>query len=468
MKKGFLIMLIAFSAISVFGQGNRQHEKLKISANGHYLIHDDGTPFFWLGDTGWEIFHRLRLDEIKTYLDNRQKIGFNVIQAVLLPSDLRDTNQYGEVSVLNSNPATPNDKYFQLVDSTLKLVSSRKMYLGLLLTWGDNVINKINGQYVFNTENAYQYGLWLGKRYKGYNNIIWILGGDCYPKNENDDWIPVWREMARGLMDGTGNNAFITYHPKGGCSSSELLHNENWLNMNMVQSSHGEHDMPIWTYIQKDRTLLPAKPVLDAEPNYEDHPVNPWPEWNPQNGYFRDYDVRKQTYRSVFAGACGVTYGHHSVWQFWSPGVEKINYADRYWTDALDRPGAFQVGYLKKLIESRPQLNRIPDQSIILKGQGIKGEYICAFRDSTGSYEMIYIPTGKTITVNTSLINSDKLNVWWFNPRSAESIRIGVIANKAAIDFTTPGSGSENDWVLVIDNAKSNYKILNPKKQANK
>lgn len=116
--------------------------------------------------------------------------------------------------------------------------------------------------------------------------------------------------------------------------------------------------------------MLPHKPTLDAEPNYEDHPVNPWPTWNPENGYYRDYDVRKQTYRSVFAGACGVTYGHHSVWQFYSPREEKINYPDRYWTEAMDRPGAVQVGYLKMLIDSRPQLEY--QTSLLLKKNKVK------------------------------------------------------------------------------------------------
>jgi len=265
--------------------------------------------------------------------------------------------------------------------------------------------------------------------------------------------------MAKGILEGTENKALITYHPSGGdFSTSQYIHSENWLNLNMIQSGHGSgHDVPIWNLVKRDWDLMPSKPVLDAEPNYEDHPVNPWPKWNPANGYFRDYDVRKQTYRSVFAGACGVTYGHHSVWQFWSPREDKVNYADRYWTEAIDRPGAFQVGYLKKLIESRPFLNRVPDQTIIAGGQGETGEYSVAFRDGAGSYMMIYIPFGKTISINTSIIKSMKLNGWWVNPRTAEVTGAGLIKNGIKIDFTTPTPGINNDWVLVIDNPESKY-----------
>jgi hypothetical protein len=464
MRKGILILLLSFAVISGFGQNNWQHGRLNVSRNGHYLSYTDGTPFFWLGDTGWELFHRLKLEEIANYLDNRHQKGFNVIQAAILAEfdGLRKPNQYGEVPLKNMDPTTPNEKYFQLVDTVVKLASSKGIYMGLLPTWGDKVTQLWGeGPVVFNPENAYVYGLWLGRRYKDYKNIIWIFGGDRPPMKDSCDWRPVWRNMARGIMEGTNNQALITYHPWGGdMSTSQYIHQEAWLDLNMIQSGHGGgHDVPIWDLVQRDFNLKPTKPTLDAEPNYEDHPVNPWPKWNPENGYYRDYDVRKQTYRSVFAGACGVTYGHHSVWQFWSPREEKVNYADRYWTEAINRPGAFQVGYLKLLIESRPQLNRVPDQTLIVKGQGEKGEHICAFRDSIGSYEMIYIPAGKAITVNTSCIHSKQLNAWWFNPRTAESIVIGKMANKSTMDFTTPTIGFENDWVLIIDNAKKSYGI---------
>jgi len=187
------------------------------------------------------------------------------------------------------------------------------------------------------------------------------------------------------------------------------------------------------------------------EPNYEDHPVNPWPKWDPANGYFRDYDVRKQTYRSVFAGACGVTYGHHAVWQFWSPREEKINYADRYWTEAIDRPGAFQVGYLKKLIESRSVKDRIPDQSIIAEGQGEKGEYATAFRDDGNKYCMIYLPVGKKFKVNLSFMQVAEIRATWFNPRTGKFEKPISLKNEILMNFTTPTLGVENDWVLVID-----------------
>jgi Protein of unknown function (DUF4038)/Putative collagen-binding domain of a collagenase len=459
--------ILFFTITSAILAQPSKHGRLEVTADGHYLQYEDGTTFFWLGDTGWELFHRLNKEEIEKYLENRRQKGFNVIQAVILAEfdGLRKPNRYGDVPLKNLDPTMPDEKYFELVDWTVQRASGKGIFMGLLPTWGDKVTKLWGeGPVIFNETNAYTYGLYLGKRYAAYPNIIWILGGDRPAVKDSSDWRPVWRAMAMGIKEGTGGKAIFTYHTWGGeNSTSQYLHNENWLAINMMQSGHGGgHDVPVWKWIERDYKILPTKPTLDAEPNYEDHPVNPWPKWDTASGYFRDYDVRKQTYRSVFAGACGVTYGHHAVWQFWSPREEKINHADRYWTEAIDRPGAFQVGYLKKLIESKSPLNRIPDQSIITQGQGEKGEYVTAFRDSDNKYCMLYLPAGKKISIDLSFMKAEKIRAIWFNPKNGKSGKPFMLKKEKIINFTPPSLGIENDWVLIIDNADT--KISKPGK----
>lgn len=347
-----------------------------------------------------------------------------------------------------------------MIDSVVHMAQQRNLFIALLPTWGDKVTKNWGvGPVVFDSANAYSYGKWIGNRYKNEPNIIWMLGGDRPAVKDSMDWRPVWRAMAKGIIDATHHQCFITYHSSGGAySTSQFIRNESWLDMNTFQSGHGGgHDVACWDLVKRDRSYFPAKPTLDAEPNYEDHPVNPWPKWNPDNGYYRDYDVRKQTYRSVFAGACGVTYGHHAVWQFMSAREEVINYPDRGWINAIDRPGAYQVGFLKELIESRPMLKRIPDSAIIIKGQGKKGEHIEAFRGSDNSYAMIYLPVGKTITINTTNM-AKQLEGWWFNPKDNNAQRIDIFAKQNEMNFTPPTTGVGNDWVLVLDDASKNYK----------
>ena len=92
--------------------------QLKISADKRYLSKTDGSPFFWLGDTAWELFHRLNREDAKKYLKNRADKGFTIIQAVVLAEmdGLNIPNAYGDKPLINNDPTKPNEAYFRHVD----------------------------------------------------------------------------------------------------------------------------------------------------------------------------------------------------------------------------------------------------------------------------------------------------------------------------------------------------------------
>lgn len=437
---------------------------IKVSQNPHFLVTEFDTPFFWLGDTAWELFHRLDREEAHLYFETRQRQRFTVVKAVVLAEfdGLTVPNAYDELPLIDQDPTKPNEAYFRLVDEYLDLATAHGLYVGLLPTWGDKVTPLWGaGPQVFNEENAHHFGYFLGNRYKNRTNILWVIGGDRPPvyttdeyrhAKSNGDDRRIWRALAAGIDEATSGQEFMTFHPPGGRSTSAWLHNESWLDMNMMQSGHGSgRDVPVWQMIEHDYQLEPAKPTLDGEPNYEDHPVNPWPTWNPNNGYYRDYDVRKQSYRSVFAGGCGVTYGHHAVWQFYDPAKrEVVNHADRPWQQAIERPAANQMQHLRTLIESRPFLTRIPDQSMVVSAIGSSTDHICATRDGAGSYAFVYIPSYQSVTIDPQSLGGYQVRAWWFNPRTGVANLIGEFP-KLNLTFTTPIDGP--DWVLILDDA---------------
>ncbi|CAN5773909.1 glycoside hydrolase family 140 protein [soil metagenome] len=440
---------------------NQALPRLRVSDNQRFLVTITGEPFFWLGDTAWEIFHRLTREEAEFYFATRQRQRFNVIQAVALAEfdGLHTPNAYGELPLLNDDPAQPNEKYFAYMDELIQLAAAHELYVGLLPTWGDKINHNQwgTGPIVFNEQNARIYGQYLGQRYGDYPNIIWILGGDRPAIHEQMDYRPIWRAMAAGIEAATNHNALMTYHPMGGMSTSAWLQEEAWLDFNMMQSGHGSgRDVPVWEMIAHDYALQPVKPTLDSEPNYEDHPVNPWPQWNPKNGYFRDYDVRKQLYRSVFAGGCGVTYGHHAMWQFYDPAKrEAVNYADRPWFEAINRHGANQVQFLCNLLASRPYLTRIPDQSLLVTAAGSAESHVRATRDANGTYALIYLPTAEAVSINLDLLSGAIKQAWWYNPRTGEALTIGEVVPLRIASFTPPIDGP--DWVLVLDDAAQKF-----------
>ncbi|HEY0744724.1 MAG TPA: DUF4038 domain-containing protein, partial [Chryseosolibacter sp.] len=174
--------------------------QLRVSDNKRFLVTQDNKPFFWLGDTAWELFHRLNREDAEKYLKDRADKKFTVIQAVALAEldGLGTPNPYNEVPLENNDPTKPREAYFKHVDFIIDKANELGLYIALLPTWGDKVFKDRwgVGPEIFNTSNAKVYGKWIGDRYKNRRNIIWVLGGDRNPRNEND--VAIWRAMAEG------------------------------------------------------------------------------------------------------------------------------------------------------------------------------------------------------------------------------------------------------------------------------
>ncbi len=474
-----LLLLSVLASVSAFAASL---PPVRVNAGGHYLETADGKPFFWLGDTAWALVHATTRDEGSYYLQTRAAQGYTVIQAVVLAefSGVGKPSAFGEFPFVNGDPTKPNDKYFDRVVEIVDEAAIRGLYVALLPAWGDKLTAPWgDGPRIFTLDNlpvARAYARYLGARLKGRTNVIWMPGGDRpalldpahskeYPNASgiaagfpaNQDWRPIWREISAGLDEGLGTHALTLYHPPGGKGTSYSIGAEPWLDVNGWQSGHGGgHDVPIWDGIAHDFALTPAKPTLDLEPNYEDHPVSPWPRWDPSLGYFRDHDVRKQTYRSVLSGACGVTYGHHAVWGFVGLRNDVINHADRDWVDALQRPGGREMRFLRQLIESRPFFARVPDPALVNNPSPAKGQHMAASRDRDGTYAFVYFPeSDQPATIDLGKLKPGKLHMWWYDPRTGFPKDGGLVDGGAPREFTSPSYGP--DWVLVLDSVEAKY-----------
>jgi hypothetical protein len=210
---------------------------LQISANKRFLVSTDGKPFFYLGDTAWELFHRLNREEATLYLEDRARKGFTVIQAVALAEldGLNDPNPYGHRPLVENDPTRPDVKegpdndYWDHVDFIVKKANSLGLYVGFLPTWGDKWHLRQGQTPIFTAENAAIYGEWLGRRYRD-GGLLWILGGDRLVANDLQR--EILRNMAAGIRKGDGGTHLVTFHPSGGAGSAEPFHSEEWLNFN--------------------------------------------------------------------------------------------------------------------------------------------------------------------------------------------------------------------------------------------
>jgi hypothetical protein len=427
--------------------------KLAVSNNRRFLIHEDGTPFFYLGDTAWELFHRLNREEADIYLRNRAEKKYTVIQAVVLAEfdGLNTPNAYVQTPLHSNDPTRPNEIYFRHVDWIVDRAAGLGIWTGMLPTWGDKWNTKWGkGPVIFTPQNAAVYGEFLGHRYRD-KPIIWIMGGDR--PVESEEQRSIMNAMAGGIKRGDNGQHLMTFHPSGRSSSSQYFHDADWLDFNMMQSGHRGRNTANYEMIAHDYALTPTKPCMDGEPCYEDHPVMGDDE--PREPYHDEYSVRKAAYWALFAGAHGHTYGCHDIWQMWDESRQIINGVRTPWQKAVDLPGAGQMQHARKLMESRPFLVRIPDQSLIVGDAGSGGEHIQATRAQDGSYAFVYIPAHQTVTLDLDKLSGDVLKVSWYNPRQGTAQQADDVKRQGQESFTPPAEGP--DWVLVLDDASRSY-----------
>jgi hypothetical protein len=366
---------------------------------------------------------------------------------------LTDTDVYGDSALSNKNLATPAPKgYWDHLDSIIDLAATKGLYLALVPVWGGVVKGAKT-----TTAQAQAYAAFLADRYKDKSNILWINGGDI----KGSDYQEVWNTMGSTLKAQDPGH-LVTFHPRGRASSSFWFEQQPWLDFNSIQSGHRSYDQDTsaedlrygednWRYIQADYAKKPVRPVLDAEPSYEQIPHGLH---DTTQARWTAADVRRYGYWSVFAGACGFTYGDNSVMQFLRPTDKGGAYgAHTPWFKAVDDTGATQMSYLKQLMLSRPYFDRVPDEGLVAD-QGKRYDYIAATRGK--NYAFVYTYSGRAFKVNPAALHAPWLQASWYNPRNGNTTIIGTYSGAHVLSFSPPAHDA--DWVLILDVVASAFK----------
>lgn len=160
-----------------------------------------------------------------------------------------------------------------------------------------------------------------------------------------------------------------------------------------------------------------------------------------------------QAYQSVFAGACGHTYGHHDIWPFDPPGLE---YA-KPWREALTAPGRMQMRYLRQLMKSQSQAGRVSLSKFVAPRDTktaaplLLTDRIAATLSVDGSWAFVYTPRGASFSVDLASLNGQQVTAQWFDPRSGKLQSLGTLDRNSREAFDPPGEpGPRNDWILTL------------------
>ena len=479
---GYTFFLLLIS-VNVFAQAPwDSHGQLEVASNGHYIAHEDGTPFLWIADTGWGLFQQLTREEVDMYLDHRQKTGFNVIQTVAFwyphgggidSGPHNAANAYGHrpftggedapntsepLIVSGGSTETPND-YWDHADYIIQAVKKRNMYLALLPNWGRAYISsQFGGAHTeFTAKEAKDYGSFLGKRYQNEPHILWVLGGDAKALYKEDgksiDSRPIFRAMAEGIVYGvTGESAkwnepnpawkkvFFTYHPDGDATinSSNWFHEDAWLTANGVEV--WKEVKKVYPSMLKEYSLThPIKPSLFLEGSYE------FGAYGHDCGWITPVRLRRQVYHTFFAGGAGHTYGAGPIWPMrGNRGSYSCGYT---WQQALDFPGAVQFAQLaKNFLIDHQWAEWIPDQSI-MQGSESEGESLkTAVKLDNGEMLLVYFSNISQATVKNTLSKSAEAK--WFDPSEGREAKAEAFKPGELRQITPPSAWE--DAILIL------------------
>lgn len=434
---------------------------LKVSETKRHLIYGNGDPFFYLGDTAWEMGWKSTREELTEYIEDRKSKGFSVIHIVPLShqylSNNGRRNQYGEDFFLNEDFSKLNPRYFDHIDDIVDLANSNGMMIAMVPLWG--WLNELHrnpdwGDNFINIEQSKLMARYMSARYAA-DNIVWIVGGD--DRYNTDERRYFWDSFARIIKEGTGWRQLATVHPRGWSASFDYFDPEtDWIDFQMYQSSHLVSANYIYKTGRRGYDLEPIKPVINGEPNYEDifnDLRNPGEE-----GAFRikPIYVREAAYQSILSGATmGINYGANGIWQWSTERNAGSHYARDHVMDAIHYPGSDQMKVLKDIMTEYEWYKLKPSQEYL----SIENTEKVVINASTKDYTISYLPSNLKTTVTYSFPRNTSITyVKFINPVSGEEVQLADELNSNSISIMPPDT---MDWIFVagIENKNADVPI---------
>lgn len=399
---------------------------LKVSENRRYLVDQRGSPVLIHGDTAWSLITALTKGEAAEYLENRRGKGFNAIIVNLIEHKFNGPRtREGEGPFTTPGDfSAPNEKYFAHADWVLREARQKEIvvllvpvYLGYEGSdegWWEEVL--ANGP-----ARCREFGAYVGRRYKDFENLVWVMGGD---RNPGPAWDHV-NALAQGIRSQDART-LITAHAAPERSAVDEYARGGWLDLNATYTYEIVHKK-----LLRDWRRVPVIPFVLFESSYEgEHNASA-------------LQIRRQAWWAILCGAAGQFLGNRPIWLF-----------DKGWREAMESTGSRDMVHLQALFTSRDWHALIPDvrHEVVTAGLGeFNGlDYVAAARTAQRSTVIAYMPASHPVTVDLSQMSAERVVAWWFNPWNGEATAAGEHPAQGTRTFLPPAEG---DWVLVLDDA---------------
>ncbi len=443
-----LALLAASSTCAAEPQAGKQKPPapafpLKVVEGGRYLVDRNGAPFLIAGESPQALMVNLSEEDAELFFANRQSHGFNAVWINLLcrpgTGGRADGSTYDGLLPFEKPDdfSTPNEAYFARCDHMIRLAEKH----GLLVILDPcETIDHLKPMLRNGPKACREFGRYLGKRYKGFDNLLWLHGND-FQTWKDADHDAVVLAVAQGIKDEDRRHLHtveLNYEVSGSRDDAR------WASLIDLSAAYTYY--PPYGEVLKEYNRQPAQPVVMIESDYE---------------FERDSTpavLRREEYWSLLSGAAGQLYGNGYTWPF-KPG----------WKEKLDTPGAKQMTHVQALFGPRPWPQLVPDQKhkVVTAGYGtfdatttegnhfvMTSDYVTAARTPDGALVMAYLPSLRTVKVDMARL-SGPATARWYDPSRGTytAVEGSPLPNSGERAFTPPGNNGDGDgdWVLVLE-----------------
>ncbi|MGM9681084.1 MAG: DUF4038 domain-containing protein [Eubacteriales bacterium] len=443
--------------LAVENSGNTDLDKhgfVRISDNGRYFVYDDGTPFYWLGDTNWQAPNYVSItqcnypgcacgNQFLHELNDRLAKGFTVYQTYF---DSGESDGGGQLAT-TSEPSMWLDKY----DSVNPETFSKKFDVmfdtladcGMVIALGFGVHS--NTTESMGKENLDRISRYLTARYASYP-VVWITAQEI----TGNPQYSLWLSSAKIVDEGDGYN-----HPQGAHmfpmdvnnSYVSNLDKQSWHEFYALQNGHGPTipTKALYEGYWNNTGSGKVKPFIETEANYEDISC----------GSFNGYDAsRIAAWKANLSGSYGFTYGVTGIWANNYSTAGNTGWLGSFsyepWYMGLDKPGSYEMTYLAsffKYVDFSSLIPRFNDETYSNLTDETK---VVASSEDGRTYVAYFYNSGRLTGELRGLKDNETYSAKWYNPLTGKFVEISdEITVKGGV-YTIPEKPTSGDWALLV------------------
>jgi hypothetical protein len=429
-----------------------RHGALRVSDDRRYLVHADGTPFFWLADTAWNGVLKSDPSSWESYLKERAAKGFNVIQWVTAQWLGWRGDESGRTVFSGRERILVDPEFCRRMDVRVDALNEHGFISAPVLLWAAVWNEKEameNPGIALPEDQAILLAKYFVARW-GAHQTVWLLNGDGDYRAERAE---KWKRIGRAVL-AYSTNRLATVHPQGLSWIASEFREEPWLSFIGYQSCHFDTTEAYRWHVTEapatDWATEPVRPIIDIEPQYESH--RKFPGAQETNAH----QVRRAAYWSLLVSpTAGVTYGSSGIWS-WAlkeepPMGHPGSAIDPVWSEAIRMPGSMERKYMKDLFTSLEWWRLRPAPELLAEQPGTQDprRFIAVARAEKSNWALAYLPEGGSISLLIEQLPGAMIGRW-FNPRKGRWEGEAVVTPSTRV-LTAP---DQNDWVLWIGPAK--------------